>query len=431
MRAPSPSSTSSNPGSTLVPPGATRARISLTASTASRSASTESSSQRPTGAWSRSSRTLRSPAELLPGITCRPSPVGGLLLASDAAEEAARLADDLAGGRGICLERLALGPREPGRHHDIDDDVQVAALAGPSQVRNPLSPQPDLGPGLRARLHLDDLLAFDRGHDDRRAEGRLRQADGGLVDELRALALERLVLRDVHRHVQGARRPAARSRLALVREPDLVALVDARRDADLEGSPALDAALAPARLARGLDDLAVALAAGAGGHVDHLAEHRLPNAAHLAAPVALGAGDRLGPRLRAAPGAGLAACQHRDLDFLLRPEHGLLEGDAQVVAKVGAGCGPSAPPGATRGRAEERVEDVGEAAEAGAGSPLRPGRPEQVIALPALGVGEDLVGLADRLEPARRLGILAHVRVPALREAPVCLLDLRVGRATL
>ena len=97
----------------------------------------------------------------------------------------------------------------------------------------------------------------------------------GLVEELGALALEGRVRADVDRDVQAARRAAARPDLALVRQADLVALVDAGRDRHAQRPLALGPAVALAGLARRLDDLALAAAARAGADVDHLAEHRL------------------------------------------------------------------------------------------------------------------------------------------------------------
>ena len=132
-----------------------------------------------------------------------------------------------------------------------------------------------------------------------RPEGRLGDRDLGLVVQLGALARQRRVRPDVDRHVQAARRAAARARLALVRQADLVALVDAGRDRHPQRPLALGPAVALARLARRLDDLALAVAARAGADVDHLAEHRLADRADLAAAVALRAGDRLGARFGA------------------------------------------------------------------------------------------------------------------------------------
>src|SRR5690348_17028938 len=132
---------------------------------------------------------------------------------------------------------------------DVHDDVQVAALARPPQVRGALAAQPDLGPRLRPRLYLHGLFALDGGHEDGRPEGRLRDPDARLEVQLRAVAAERRVRRAVHGHVQRAGRSAPWRRLALVREPELASLVDARGDRQLERPLALDAARAVARLA--------------------------------------------------------------------------------------------------------------------------------------------------------------------------------------
>ena len=93
---------------------------------------------------------------------------------------------------------------------------------------------------------------------------------------------------------------------------------------------------------------------------------------------------------------------------------------------------PPRPNAAPNGSpAEERVEDVGERAEA---VRLRrvPARVEAleavaVVGRAALGVGEDLVGLRGLLELLLRLRIVpVHVRVELARQAPERLLDLRV-----
>ena len=125
-------------------------------------------------------------------------------------------------------------------------------------MRDALASKPDLGLGLGARLDLDLLLAVDRRHHDLRAEGRLGDGDLGLVVELGAFARQRRVRPDVDGDVQAARRSATRPGLALVREADLVALVDAGRDRDAQRPLALGPAVAVARLAGRLDDLALA-----------------------------------------------------------------------------------------------------------------------------------------------------------------------------
>ena len=92
---------------------------------------------------------------------------------------------------------------------------------------------------------------------------------------------------DMDGDVQAAGRSAAWPDLALARQADLVALVDPGRDRHAQRPATLGAAVAMARLAGALDDLAFALALWAGGHVDHLAQHRVADRAQLAPAVAL------------------------------------------------------------------------------------------------------------------------------------------------
>src|SRR3970040_3020477 len=75
-----------------------------------------------------------------------------------------------------------------------------------------------------------------------------------------SVALEDLVLAHAHVDVQVAGRGARRSRLALARQPDAVAAVDARRDLHRQGLGLFDPALAVAVGAGVGDDLAAAAA---------------------------------------------------------------------------------------------------------------------------------------------------------------------------
>ena len=138
--------------------------------------------------------------------------------------------------------------------------------------------------------------------------------------------------------------------------------------------------------------------------------------------------DRLGAGLGTAAGTRLAAAEDRELDLLLDAADGLLEGDPEVVAEVGAGEGMT-PPSPRLGATEERVEDVAEvaepAAEAAVAARVAHGS-EHVVRLAALGIGQDLVGLVDLLEPEVGARVLVDVRVPLLGEPPEGALDLGV-----
>src|SRR6185503_16788853 len=254
---------------------------------------------------------------------------------------------------------------------------------------------------------------------DPRAERGLDDRDRGLVEELGALALERWVRLDMDRDIQAAGRPAARPDLPLVRQADLVALVDARRDRDAQRPAPLRPPVAAARVAGQLDDPALAPAAWTGGDVDHLPEHRLADRPHLAATAALRARDRLGPRRGAAAAAGLAPLEHAELDLLLGPADGLLEGDPQVVAQIRAGWRTPASRRRGAGPApEEGVEDVREPAEAfePTARAAETGNAEHVVPAAAIGVRQHLVGLVDLGEPVVGCRVGVDVRVPLLGE---------------
>ena len=105
---------------------------------------------------------------------------------------------------------------------------------------------------------------------------------------------------------------------ALARQADLVAIVDARRDRHAQRALALDAAVAVARVARRLDDLAGPATAVAHADVDHLAEHRLAHVAQLACALALRAAGWFSAGFRSIATPLLSHRSHaRELDFLL------------------------------------------------------------------------------------------------------------------
>ena len=149
---------------------------------------------------------------------------------------------------------------------------------------------------------------------------------------------------DVRDDVEVARRPAARPGLALAGEPDLVAVVDARRDRHAQRPLALHAALALAGVAGRLDDAPRAAAATAGGDVDHLAEHGRADLAHLAGAAALRARDRgrcPAPR-RCRRRSRRCASAVKAISFSV-PWIASSKVSSQVVAEVGARRRPAAP----------------------------------------------------------------------------------------
>src|SRR5207245_5594632 len=109
------------------------------------------------------------------------------------------------------------------------------------------------------------------------------------------------------------------------------------------------------------------------------AEQRTLHGLHLAAAVAGAAGTGRGARRAAVPGTGLA--EHRSLhgDVLADPEGHLVQAQVQPQQRVGALPDPAAR-AAGAAAAEDRLEDVAEAAEAGERAALPTTRGERVAA---------------------------------------------------
>ena len=149
-------------------------------------------------------------------------------------------------------------------------------------------------------------------------------------------------------------------------------------------------------------------------------------------------------RLRAGAAAHLARGQLVDLDLLLHPRRRFLQADLEVVAQVAAALAALAVGAAAVLAAEELLEDAaraavataraaeylpdqGEGVDAARGSPARPGGalrerrvPVAVIRGALVGVAEDVVGLAEFLEPFLGLRVArVLIRVILDRQAAV------------
>ena len=111
-----------------------------------------------------------------------------------------------------------------------------------------------------------------RRHLHRRPQRRQRRRHVDHRHEVLAVAQEALVLAHPHDHVEVARRPAALARVAAPREPDALAVGDARRDVDRDPLLLADHARALALAARRLGDPALALALVAHRRAHELAE---------------------------------------------------------------------------------------------------------------------------------------------------------------
>ena len=142
-------------------------------------------------------------------------------------------------------EQLLLLARELGRRLDDDGDELVAARLV-ADVGDTLAAQAEGGAGLRALGDLVADLAVERRDLDGRAERGLREGDGHLAHDIRAVTREDRVLAHRDRHEQIAVRAAVRAGVALVAHAEGLAVVDAGRDLDLDGLGVTDLALAAA-----------------------------------------------------------------------------------------------------------------------------------------------------------------------------------------
>ena len=147
------------------------------------------------------------------------------------------------------------------------------------------------------------------------------------------------MLGDLQNHVQIAGRAAVRARLAFLRQTKLRAVVDARRNVDLQLALAPQIAVALAFLAGTAHDLAAAAALRAGPA--HGKKRLLIN--HLAAAAAGGTGDQAVIRLRAFAVAAAALFEARHLNVDGQSAHRIFEPDFEIVADVFAALRAVAP----------------------------------------------------------------------------------------
>ena len=235
---------------------------------------------------------------------------------------------------------------------------------------------------------------------------------------------------DADRDHQIAARAAVCAGIALTRNAEGLAVVDAGRNIHVELVRALDPALALAAGAGGLDQLASAAAGGAGGGGLHRHAHEALRGADLTGAAALGAGLGLCALGAAGAAALVAVFNPGNVQLLLGAEGRLLKGDLHlgddVFAAGGAVCAAAA---AGASAAEEVAEDVAQISEAAEAAEALKGIPgvgvevgidacEAVLVVsgPLIRVGQDLVGLVDLLEFILRVGLVVDVRMVFRRE---------------
>src|SRR5215469_7465323 len=205
--------------------------------------------------------------------------------------------------------------------------------------------------------------------------------------------------------VKVARRTAESADLAVSRESNARAVLDARRNLGFDGSLAKHAAIAFA-LRAGIGNDRTRPLAGWAGARDRKEALLIAN---LALPVTSPAGHRGFARRSPSSAAGLTGfvAAHRDLGF--GPKDRLLEFQVQILAKVcstlRAGASPATAAAEQIAEAEKFSEDIGEILESAGIKTARArtrradtGMAKTVVERPFLGIDQDTVGFSTLLE---------------------------------
>jgi hypothetical protein len=336
-------------------------------------------------------------------------------------EEVAELVDEALGFRrhfvarlgGKFLEQFALARVQLRRHLHENPHVEITPhllqllrIEARLQRRQSLAPQSQYPPRLRSLWNLELDLPIERRHLDFCAEHGLDESDGNFEMEIRAITFKERMLPQSHHDVEVTGFAARNSGLALAAHAQSRAVIDARRNFQLDGLLAFDPAGTPAFRTGVRDDFARTAANVAGPiHTKKsLLKLELP---HSFAATAAGRPRAFG---RARPRTGLTARHLGNLDARLTSVQDIGEVDSQVVPEVGAPLSSAtATAGATARAAEDIaekvIEEIAKIAEIAKITPrMTPTRSahssmtESVVARSLFGIGEDGVGLGDLFE---------------------------------
>src|SRR3954447_20433229 len=266
----------------------------------------------------------------------------------------------LVGVRVELLEQPALLVAQVPRHEDVHEHAVVAA-AEALQHRHAAAAQHQDLTRLRAgrEFVLDVPLERRDGHG--RPERRLSHRQVDRREDVVPLADEARIGAHLYLDVDVARPRAEEARVTLAAQADALAVVDARRDRDLEPALPEHAAVPVADAARRLDLPARASAAGA-----RLGAHELAEDAprHLLKPPRAAAG-RAGRDLAARLGAVAVAVRtgNRDLEWHLAARAGRRIDEVDLDGGSEIGAARPRGPSTEEVVAEECGEEVGQTAE--------------------------------------------------------------------
>src|SRR5579862_9566013 len=316
--------------------------------------------------------------------------------ALDLVEEAlVRLVGPLVGVPVEFLEQAPLLVGQMARDDDVHEHALVAASV-PVKHGHAFAAEHHDRAGLRPRVELELLVAVEGRDLDRRAECGLghRQVDGRV--DVVALAHEAWVGSHVDAHVCVPCARAEDAGVPLAGEADLLAVVDAGWNLDVQPALFDDAAGALADRAWRLDAPARASARRARLRANELPEDAARDLLQAAGTATRRTGRDLAARLCAVAAAALAS--HRDA------ERNLADGAAGRLDEFDLDVGAEIRAARPHARSEEivseeRGEEVGEVAEVEVSrleaAAAQPGVPVAIVELARLRLRQHLVGLDD------------------------------------
>src|SRR3989442_1459135 len=300
------------------------------------------------------------------------------------------MVERLAAAPDVFLQQFVLLRSQLRGDFDFHADELIARAIAPQAGRAETLEPEDLvmlGPW----RDLDDrAVALQRRHLDLHTERGGGETDGDFTDDVIALAGEGRMRRDMDQRIEVAGRAAVLPRLALVRQAQPGARLDAGRNVHVEHAFRLYPLLPAARRAERGDCVAGALAASARliDGEEALLEPELASA--LAARADLDVLGALGP----AAAALLADLPSGDLEADFLAVDSVFKCEIQAVLDVGAACDPATPLPPAEEVLEDVVEDIAEAL------------PEPFKALWALSMAEGVVATALVLVPQRGGGFV-------------------------
>ena len=187
------------------------------------------------------------------------------------------------------LQKLFLALAQVFRHFNGHAHVLVAASSAVDAL-NTLALELEHVARLRALVYGVAHLTVERRHRDFRAECSLRERDWHIAPNVVAAARENGMRTNCNVYVQVAVRTTVGAGIALAADIQNLIVIDTRRNGNLDRLLAADLTLAVARFARGIDNLASAVAAVARACGLHHAERCALVDAHLAGAAAVRAG---------------------------------------------------------------------------------------------------------------------------------------------